>query len=222
MPDPIIQLEQVTKRYGDGPDVLRDLDWAVAPGESLAILGPSGCGKSTLLNLIGTLDRPTAGRVRVAGQDTTTLTDAQTATLRATAIGFVFQDHHLLPQLSARENVLVPTLARGIDRMGAGERADALLDRVGLADHMSKSPGQLSGGQRQRVAIVRALINQPKLLLVDEPTGALDADSADAVVGLLAQLNAEHDVTLLMVTHAQRLADRMGRVLRIAQGQLVG
>jgi len=222
MPDPIIQLEQVTKRYGDGPDVLRDLDWAVAPGESIAILGPSGCGKSTLLNLIGTLDRPTAGRVRVAGQDTTTLTDAQTATLRATAIGFVFQDHHLLPQLGARENVLVPTLARGVDRTGAGERADALLDRVGLADHMSKSPGQLSGGQRQRVAIVRALINQPKLLLVDEPTGALDADSADAVVGLLAQLNAEHDVTLLMVTHAQRLADRMGRVLRIAQGQLVG
>jgi len=228
MPNPAVQLEQVTKRYeAQGPAVLDAIDLTVEPGESVAIVGPSGCGKSTLLNLLGTLDRPTAGRVILDGQDVTELPEAQLAPLRATRLGFIFQDHHLLPQLTALENVLLPTLAlshRSTTRSEGGStptrRAQTLLDRVGLADHAHKPPAQLSGGQRQRVAIVRALINQPALLLVDEPTGALDRAAADEVADLLAALNAEQGVTLIMVTHAERLAARMARTLRLGEGRL--
>ncbi len=222
MPEKAVQLEQVTMRYGDGPVVLDRLDWSVDTGTSAAVLGVSGCGKSTLLNLIGTLDRPTAGRVLVDGQDVTPLNEKQLAVIRAQTIGFVFQDHHLLPQLSALENVLTPTLASGVDQIGAAARAKELLGRVGLDEHHAKRPAQLSGGQRQRVAIVRALINQPRLLLVDEPTGALDGVTADEVVDLLAQLNAERGVTLIMVTHAERLARRMAAVYRMDGGRLTG
>ncbi len=221
MTQPAVQLEKVTMRYAQGPAVLRDLSWTAAQGESIAILGVSGCGKSTLLNLIGTLDRPTEGRIWIDGQEVTALQGTALAALRATKIGFVFQDHHLMPQLSAMENVLVPTLACSADKRGATQRAEALLESVGMADQRHKPPSQLSGGQRQRVAIVRALINQPSLLLVDEPTGALDQATADGVVDLLASLNREHSVTLIMVTHAADLARRMGRVLRIVDGALV-
>ena len=228
MPTPAVQLEQVTKRYDDdAPAVLDAIDLTIEPGESVAIVGPSGCGKSTLLNLLGSLDRPTAGRILLDGTDLTALCEKQLAPLRATRLGFVFQDHHLLPQLTALENVLLPTLALSGKRQPdaaevdpPAQRAQQLLARVGLAEHAAKRPAQLSGGQRQRVAIVRALINQPKLLLVDEPTGALDRAAADEVVDLLAALNHEQGVTLIMVTHAQRLAARMARTLRLEQGRL--
>jgi len=230
MSQPAVQLEQVTKRYeAQGPAVLDAIDLTVEPGESVAVVGPSGCGKSTLLNLLGTLDRPTAGRIILDGRDVTGLPEAQLAPLRATQLGFIFQDHHLLPQLTALENVLLPTLAlphRSPTRSEGGapptQRAQDLLARVGLADHAHKPPAQLSGGQRQRVAIVRALINEPRLLLVDEPTGALDRAAADEVADLLATLNNEQGVTLIMVTHAERLAARMGRTLRLEAGKLQG
>ncbi|NBC11576.1 MAG: ATP-binding cassette domain-containing protein [Planctomycetes bacterium] len=228
MPHPAVQLEQVIKRYdAEGPAVLDAIDLSIAPGESVAIVGPSGCGKSTLLNLVGTLDRPTAGRVVLNGDDVTALPEKQLAPLRATRLGFVFQDHHLLPQLTALENVLLPTLALPKTQPADAAEADTpaararqLLERVGLAEHAGKRPAQLSGGQRQRVAIVRALINEPAVLLVDEPTGALDRAAADEVVDLLAALNDEQGVTLIMVTHAERLAARMGRTMKLEQGKI--
>ena len=190
---------------------------------SVAIIGPSGSGKSTLLNIIGTLDHPTAGRVWLAGQDLSLLDDAQLGTLRNRQIGFIFQAHHLLPQCTVLENVLVPTLADPGSRVGEGalERAENLLKRVGLGQRLHHRPGQLSGGECQRVAVVRALINQPKLLLADEPTGALDRASAQALGQLLVELNREENVTLMVVTHAIEFARQMRRVLELRDGQLV-
>lgn len=220
----ILQLEQVSKRY-DGPDggqsvsVLSETDLALQAGDSLAIVGPSGSGKSTLLNIIGTLDQPSAGRVVLDGQEVSRLGERELAQVRNQQIGFIFQLHHLLPQCTILENVLIPTLAaRAAD--DAGERARRLLERVGLKDRAAHRPGQLSGGERQRAAVVRALINQPKLLLADEPTGSLDRASADNLAGLLVDLNREEGVTLIMVTHSQELAKRMGRVLELREGKL--
>ena len=226
-PGPLLKLTRVSRRY-DSPNqsgaltVLNDVSLEVLPGESLAIVGPSGSGKSTLLHIIGTLDRPTSGSVALNGQDLGTLDDQQLAVVRNRQIGFVFQSHYLLPQCTVMENVLVPTLAsaEAAARDGASERAGRLLKRVGLGERFSHRPGELSGGERQRVAVVRALINQPQLLLADEPTGSLDQSSARELGQLLLDLNREEGVTLIVVTHAPDLARRMGRVLELKEGRL--
>jgi ABC-type lipoprotein export system ATPase subunit len=203
--------------------VLRELSFTIPGGESVAIVGPSGCGKSTLLNIIGTLDHPTTGKVWLDGRDVSQLDEAGLALVRNGQIGFIFQSHHLLPQCTVLENVLVPTIAhkQANARDGARARAEKLLKRVGLGERLHHRPGQLSGGERQRVAVVRALINQPKLLLADEPTGALDRASAHGLAQLLVELNREEGVTLIVVTHAPDLARQMGRVLELRDGQLV-
>ena len=228
-PKPLLKLQKVSKDYiaaeGAPPvRVLRDITLDLARGESLAIIGPSGCGKSTLLNLIGTLDRPTSGQVLLDGKDFSGLNDADLATLRNRQIGFIFQSHHLLPHCSVWENVLVPTLADRSFTTGMTEppdqRAQRLLQRVGLGERLHHRPSQLSGGERQRVAVVRALINQPPLLLADEPTGALDRASAEGLGQLLVDLNHEEGVTLIVVTHALDLARRMGRVMELRDGTL--
>jgi ABC-type lipoprotein export system ATPase subunit len=222
----LLKLSGVTLRYeSDGApavEVLKGVSLEVARGESLAIMGPSGSGKSTLLNIIGTLDRATSGEVVLAGQDLSKLDETTLATVRNRQIGFVFQAHHLLPQCTVMENVLVPTLVnKESSAKDAPQRAERLLKRVGLAERMTHRPGQLSGGERQRVAVVRALINQPQLLLADEPTGALDRVSAEQLAQLLLELNREESVTLIVVTHAPDLARKMGRVLELKDGVLV-
>jgi ABC-type lipoprotein export system ATPase subunit len=219
----ILELSGVSKSYtspeGVETPVLRGVDLSVAAGESIAIAGPSGCGKSTLLNIIGTLDRPTSGRVVLDGRDVSALEEAQLAEVRSRVVGFVFQLHHLLPQCSILENVLVPTLVvKGQD--GVEARARGLLERVGLGQRLSHRPGQLSGGECQRAAVVRALINKPKLLLADEPTGSLDRSSAEALATLLGQLNREEGVALVYVTHSADLAAKAGRVLELRDGRL--
>jgi ABC-type lipoprotein export system ATPase subunit len=223
---PLLRLEQVSKRY-DSPDnpegvkVLDNISLAVEAGRSVAIVGPSGSGKSTLLQIIGTLDRPSSGQVWLNGQDLNRLGDADLATVRNRQLGFVFQAHFLLPQCTVLENVLVPTLAgvNGAAKEGARGRAEKLLQRVGLAGRAGHYPGQLSGGERQRAAVVRALINEPQLLLADEPTGSLDHASAQSLGQLLVDLNREQGVTLMVVTHARELAARMGRVLELKDGR---
>ncbi len=222
----LLKLIDISKRFdavqsAEHLQVLRGISLEVARGESLAIIGPSGSGKSTVLNIMGTLDRPTSGQVLLEGEDISQLDDTQLAAVRNRQIGFVFQSHHLLPQCTVLENVLVPTLAnKAVSRNGAEERARQLLERVGLGERLAHRPGQLSGGERQRVAVVRALINQPKLLLADEPTGALDRSAAQDLAQLLVDLNREQGVTLVVVTHALDLARRMGRVLELRDGTL--
>lgn len=223
----MLQLIEVSKRYdaADGAAsgcVLREISLALGAGESAAITGPSGSGKSTLLNIIGTLDRPTTGQVLLEGQDLSRLNELELAAIRNRRIGFVFQSHHLLPHCTVLENVLVPTLASkdAAGRPEAETRARALLDRVGLSHRLDHRLGQLSGGERQRVAVVRALINQPRLLLADEPTGSLDRNNANDLGQLLVDLNREQNVTLIVVTHALDLARRMRRVMELSAGGL--
>ena len=222
---PLLQLENISREFpsaenGEPLRVLRGLSLEIGPGESIAIVGPSGCGKSTLLNIIGTLDQPTTGKVTLDSQDLNTLDGNALAMLRNREIGFIFQSHHLLPQCTVMENVLVPTLAHGQATAADEERGRRLLERVDLGDRLAHRPGQLSGGERQRVAVVRALINQPKLLLADEPTGALDQATADKLSQLLVELNREENVTLITVTHSGNLANRMARTLELLDGQL--
>ncbi|HEY6166979.1 MAG TPA: ABC transporter ATP-binding protein [Verrucomicrobiae bacterium] len=224
----LLTLTNVDKFYAaaDGAEpvsVLREISLSVGRGESLAIIGPSGSGKSTLLNIIGTLDRPTNGDVVLDGENLNTLDELALAKVRNRQIGFIFQSHHLLPQCTVMENVLVPTLANGdvTAREEAPARAERLLQRVGLEPRIHHRPGQLSGGERQRVAVVRALINQPKLLLADEPTGALDRASAETLAQLLLELNREERVTLIVATHAIDLARKMGRLFELRDGALV-
>jgi len=226
-PDIPLKVTDVTKRYGGpggaGEEVLRGVSLCVREGESVAVVGPSGSGKSTLLNIIGALDRPTSGTVTLDGQDLSGVADRELARIRNRRIGFVFQLHHLLPQCTVLENVLIPTVVADESlRADAPARARRLLQRVGLADRMSHRPGQLSGGERQRVAVVRALINHPALLLADEPTGSLDRARAAELADLLVELNGADGVTLLVVTHSESLAERMGRVLTLADGLLAG
>ena len=237
MSAPLLQLKDVTKRYtasggAEGVSVLAGITLEIARGETLAIVGPSGSGKSTLLQIIGTLDRATSGEVLLDGKNLAVLDDRQLAEVRNRQIGFVFQSHYLLPQCNVIENVLVPTLATvaatprrnevaDAPRVeSAAARAERLLKRVGLGERLHHRPGQLSGGERQRVAVVRALINQPQLLLADEPTGALDHASATSLSQLLVELNQEEGVTLVVVTHALELAKRMGRVQSLSDGRI--
>ena len=222
---PLLQLENVSREFpstedGEPLPVLRGLSLDVVSGESVAVIGPSGCGKSTLLNLIGTLDQPTDGSITFDGRDLGGLDDHELAELRNREMGFIFQSHHLLPQCTVIENVLVPTLAHGSATTADQERARRLLERVGLGERLAHRPGQLSGGERQRTAVVRALINEPQLLLADEPTGALDQTTADQLGQLLVELNAEENVTLITVTHSAKLAGRMARTVELKDGQI--
>jgi ABC-type lipoprotein export system ATPase subunit len=223
--DYLLELNGVAKQYegGDGPvAVLRDVDLQLRPGESAAVVGASGSGKSTLLNIIGTLDRPDAGQVVLAGRDLAALDEAGLAAVRSAQVGFIFQLHHLLPQCTVLENVLVPTLAAANRprREPAEARARRLLERVGLTPRLGHRPGQLSGGERQRAAVVRAVINEPRLVLADEPTGSLDEAAAANLTQLLVDLHQEEQVALLVVTHAAEVAARMGRVLELREGRL--
>jgi len=216
----LLEVRELAKAYGDQTPVFSALSFTVAAGETVAVVGPSGCGKSTLLNCIGGLDRPSSGLVTINGQAITGLSDAEIAVCRATTIGFVFQDHHLLPQLSAEENVLLPTLALPTRPNDLQVRAAAreLLAQVGLAGKEHRRPAQLSGGERQRVALARALINRPKLILADEPTGALDQATATIVSDLLVSLNKQAGTALIVVTHSSVLAARMARHINLAVG----
>ena len=224
----MLELINIAKSYespgaADDLCVLKDISLKVEQGQSLAVVGPSGSGKSTLLNIIGALDYPTSGEVLFEGQDLSSLSEAELARIRNREIGFVFQLHHLLPQCTVLENVLIPTLAGKAWRSSqeSQQRAFNLLQRVGLEEWASYRPGELSGGQRQRVAVVRALINSPKLLLADEPTGSLDREAAQNIFDLLAELNQSQKITLIAVTHSLRLAERLGRVLELGNGVLV-
>jgi len=223
----MLELVNVAKSYQSpgGTErvcVLKNITLKVQKGRSVAIVGPSGSGKSTLLNIIGALDRPTAGRVLFDGKDLGKLDEPELARIRNREIGFVFQLHHLLPQCTVLENVLVPTLVDKnlVSKKEVQERAIALLNRLGLKDWLLHRPGELSAGQRQRVAVVRALINGPKLLLADEPTGSLDKDASENIAELLVELNRSEAVTLIVVTHSDKLAGYMGRVLELSNGVL--
>jgi len=218
-----LKLEAITKTYGDSTsartEVLRGIDLDIDDGATVAIVGPSGCGKSTLLNIMGTLDSPTSGHVLIDGTDINSRDVAALSRIRNEKIGFVFQLHHLLPQCDVLENVLVPTIIHQ-DHRDAAARAEKLLDRVGLSGRLTHRPGQLSVGECQRVAVVRALINRPRILLADEPTGSLDREGADALCKLLIEFNREEGVTLVMVTHSDQLAARMERVLELRDGKI--
>jgi ABC-type lipoprotein export system ATPase subunit len=221
----LIDLTGVKKSYSapDGTDavpVLNGVSFTATKGDTLAIVGPSGCGKSTLLNIIGALDKADAGSVKVAGQDLAQLDADALARFRNETVGFVFQLHHLLPQCTVLENALVPTLARSAREDDPGARAEELLTAVGLKHRLHHRPGQLSGGERQRAAVARALINRPKVLLADEPTGALDRLNATRLVDLLIEVNRDHGVPIIMVTHSLELARRMMRVFELVDGKL--
>lgn len=220
---PDLQLAGVTKSFSTaagGLSVLSGVDLALSRGEALAITGPSGAGKSTLLYIIGTLDSPTAGTVRILGQDPFALRRSALAHFRNSRIGFVFQEHYLLPQCTVLENVLLPTLAGDGASASAQERAHALLGRVGLTGRVEHRPAELSGGERQRVAICRALINRPPLLLADEPTGSLDRRTAEGVGTLLLELGREEQAMLVVVTHSSELAARLPRRYELIDGAL--
>jgi len=220
---PIIELKNVSKEYAATPapvKVLQAIDFQLDPGACVAIVGPSGCGKSTLLNLMGTLDEPTAGQVLFKGRDLAGLSAHDLAQLRNREIGFVFQLHHLLPQCTVLENVLMPTLVAS-NANGIEERVEKLLERVGLAARRDHRPGQLSGGECQRVAVVRALMNRPSLLLADEPTGSLNEEGAVHLADLILELNREEDMAMVVVTHSLSIAERLGRIFELRDGSLV-
>ncbi|MBN12121.1 MAG: ABC transporter [Opitutaceae bacterium] len=221
----MIEIQNLVKRYS-GPagdiTVLDELELKVLKGDSIAIVGPSGCGKTTLLNILGTLDIPSSGSVSISGKSLEGMDADEKARFRNHTLGFVFQQHFLLPQCSVLENVIIPRLAgdwqEGEDE--TRERAKKLIQELGLEHRLDHMPFQLSGGERLRAAVARALINQPALVLADEPTGSLDPSMGDQVADLFAQLNNQHDVTLVTVTHNMALANRMGRVYSLENGKL--
>ncbi|MCZ4120782.1 ABC transporter ATP-binding protein [Streptomyces sp. H39-S7] len=216
----VVELVGVGKEYPGDVAALRGVDLTIDDGELLAIVGPSGSGKSTLLHIIGTLDRPSSGSVAIAGHDVAALSDRRLSALRAQHVGFVFQAFHLVPGISAQDNVAEGLLYSGQPRAERRRRAAAALERVGLADRMDHKPHQLSGGQKQRVAIARAVVGEPDLLLADEPTGALDSASGEAVMELLHDLNRE-GATIAVITHDGEIADRLPRQVRIRDGRVV-
>ena len=223
--EPLIQLDGIVKRYNVGlpneAEVLHGVSMQLARGEFVALIGPSGSGKSTLLNVLGLLEKPTAGSYRILGEETTTLDDAGRTRRRGSSLGFVFQFHHLLPAFTALENVTLPALMKE-GRVSAAQREHArdVLAAMGLKDAMAKKPGELSGGMQQRVAIARALVLQPPLVLADEPTGNLDTASSNEVFALLRQLHAERGISFLVVTHDPRLAARCDRVVELVDGRV--
>ena len=222
-PDPVLSVTDLGKSFTTAAgelSVLEGISFALGGGESLAVTGPSGSGKSTLLHLIGTLDRPSTGSLRIAGQDPFTLDDASLALFRNQRLGFVFQDHHLLPHYTLLENALLPALAFPTGEGGAEQRARSLLERVGLSERLAHRPAELSGGERQRVAVARALMNRPDVVLCDEPTGNLDRSSAAVVADLLFELQSEERNVLVVVTHSEELASRFERRLEIRSGSV--
>ncbi len=221
---PSVQVSDLHKHYPTPAEpliVLRGVSLQLQPGDSLAILGPSGSGKSTLLQILGTLDRPTSGSIKIATQDPFSLSPAELAQFRSHRIGFVFQDHHLLPQCTAIENVLLARLAAGPVTPDHLRRAEELLEKVGLANRRTHLPSELSGGERQRVAVARALMNRPALLLCDEPTGNLDAKTSRSIGQLLKDLAAQTQSTLIVVTHSTPLSELFHRRMRMEDGQLI-
>jgi len=221
MPDPLVSVQNVTKTFqheGRSLEVLKGIDLDIAGGEMVTIVGPSGAGKSTLLHLIGTLDLPTEGRILYGGQDVTRLGSSDLAEFRNRSIGFVFQFHHLLPEFTALENVMMPGLIQGRRRFDT--RAKQLLDEVGLSDRLTHRPGELSGGEQQRVALARALLMEPKLVLADEPTGNLDSQTSASVHSLFFDLNRRHGITFLIVTHSRDFADMMPRRVSMKDGRI--
>jgi putative ABC transport system ATP-binding protein len=222
MTDTVLRVEGLGKQVSSGDGmltILHEIGFDVSAGESVAIVGASGSGKSTLLGLLAGLDLPTQGRVHLAGQDLGALDEDARAALRGRELGFVFQSFHLLPSLTARENVMLPLELLGLPEPGA--TAEAMLGRVGLADRIGHYPKHLSGGEQQRVALARAFAVKPKLLLADEPTGNLDAATGRQVIELMFAMNAEEGTTLILVTHDEALARRCGRAIRLEGGQLV-
>jgi len=220
---PVLHAEGLAKTYAEGKlrtPVFDGLELAVSTGETVAIVGASGAGKSTLLHLLGGLDTPTAGEVYVAGQKMSALSDAARGTLRNKALGFIYQFHHLLPEFTALENVMLPVLLNGTTVPEASSRARTLLESVGLGHRLEHKPGELSGGERQRAAVARALVNRPACVLGDEPTGNLDEKTAAHVFELMLELNRAQKTSLVMVTHDRRLARRLDRVLELHEGRL--
>ncbi|HEY0464610.1 MAG TPA: ABC transporter ATP-binding protein [Polyangiaceae bacterium] len=223
MPEPLVTIEDLKKSFqhmGRTLDVLKGIDLTIYSGQILAIVGQSGAGKSTLLHCIGTLDLPSSGRIRLGTEELTTMSGSRLAAVRNRDIGFVFQFHHLLPEFTALENVMVPGLIQGRPRREMEKRAQSLLEEVGLSSRASHRPGELSGGEQQRVAVARALALDPKLVLADEPTGNLDSATSDAIHELFFQINREHGTTIVVVTHNPAFAESMPRVVRMRDGRV--
>ncbi len=225
MSDPVLRLDGIFKTYNKGlpgqVEVLRGASLDVAPGEMVALVAPSGAGKSTLLHIAGLLDLADSGTVEIDGQDMTRLSDRRRTAMRRDAVGFVYQFHHLLPEFSAQENIILPMLANGMSRAHASARAITLLGQVGIAGRADHRPAALSGGEQQRVAVCRALANAPRLLLADEPTGNLDPDTSDRVFAALIALVRDTGLSALIATHNRDLAARMDRTLHLEAGRLV-
>ena len=221
----LIEVQKIFKSYGNGTkrvEVLKGVDLTFHRGERAAIVGASGVGKTTLLHVLGTLDRPTAGKVLFEGKDIYTLNEKDLAFFRNREIGFVFQFHHLLPEFNALENTMMPCLIRGISKEEAISRAEAILTLVGLNERFSHKPGELSGGEQQRVAVARALVLEPKVLLADEPTGNLDTKTGESVFDLLQEMNRIKGVTLVVVTHNLKLAEKLSRQIQLIDGKARG
>jgi lipoprotein-releasing system ATP-binding protein len=219
----IIQIRNLTRKYVDGVEIiaLDGVDLNIEKGEFLAIVGPSGSGKSTLLNLIGILDTPTDGTILLKGIDITRMSDKERSRMRNQELGFIFQYHHLLPDFNALENVMMPLLINGIKPSKARENARQMLEEVGLGDRLHHRSNQLSGGQNQRVAIARALVNNPSIVIGDEPTGNLDSKSSENIYELLRKLNREHNQTFILVTHDERMAAKTDRIIRLVDGRII-
>ena len=223
MAEALVIIEDLKKSFqhmGRTLEVLKGIDLTIYAGQILAIVGQSGAGKSTLLHCMGTLDLPSSGRIRLGGEELTTMSGSRLAAVRNRDIGFVFQFHHLLPEFTALENVMLPGLIQGRARREMERRAASLLEEVGLASRASHRPGELSGGEQQRVAVARALALDPKLVLADEPTGNLDSATSDAIHELFFQINREHGTTIIVVTHNPAFAERMPRVVRMRDGRV--
>ncbi|MBC7192097.1 ATP-binding cassette domain-containing protein [Marinobacter sp.] len=219
----VIDCETVTRTYREGPEeltIFSDISLQVAAGETVAIVGSSGAGKTTLLNLLGGLDKPSSGRIAICGEDIHRLSEAGRARFRSRNLGFVYQFHHLLPEFSALENVMMPCVLGKDSVRKAEQKAKAMLDSVGLSARLSHKPGELSGGERQRVAIARALVNEPGCVLMDEPTGNLDEQTGEGVRQLIEALRDRLGIAFVLVTHDRAMAQSLGRVMRLEQGRL--